>query len=120
MSFWSELRTRNVFKAGAAYAVVAWLLAQVASIVLPTFNAPPVVMQVFIFFLFVGFPIALLLAWAHELTPDAARVGVMESVPLKRYRTNDEVANVILFLPSDESAYCTGGVFTVDGGFTAA
>ena len=69
MSFWGELGRRNVFKVGAAYAIVAWLLIQAASIFLPTFEAPGWVMRAFSFVLIAGFPIALVIAWAFELTP---------------------------------------------------
>ena len=75
MSFFSELRRRNVFKVGAAYAIVAWLLIQVADAVLPTFNSPAWVMQVFTFFMILGFPITLLMAWAYEMTPEGIKAA---------------------------------------------
>ncbi len=49
----------------------------------------------------------------------AAHEFVLESVPMKRYGTNEEVANLALFLGSDESTYCTGSIHMIDGGFTA-
>lgn len=52
--------------------------------------------------------------------PDAVRAGIEALIALKRYGTNEEVANLAAFLASNESTYCTGGVYTVDGGFTAA
>jgi NAD(P)-dependent dehydrogenase (short-subunit alcohol dehydrogenase family) len=58
-----------------------------------------------------------------QMNPDDAsqmRAGIEAMVPMKRYGTNEEVANLALFLASDESSYCTGGMYTVDGGFTAA
>ena len=64
-----ELRRRNIFKVSLAYALVSWLLVQIADVILPTFNAPGWVMQVLILFLILAFPIAVLLAWAFELTP---------------------------------------------------
>ena len=70
LQFFSELRRRSVFKVAAAYCVTAWLLVQVASIVLPTFEAPAWVMKVFLFAMAAGFPIALLCAWAFDLTPE--------------------------------------------------
>jgi TolB-like protein/tetratricopeptide (TPR) repeat protein len=69
MSLIAELKRRNVFRVGAAYAIVAWLLVEVASVVLPTFEAPEWVMKVFTFLVILGFPLALILAWAFELTP---------------------------------------------------
>jgi len=62
-------------------------------------------------------------AVGSQLSPDdpaAAREGITESLALKRYGTNEEVANLTLFLASDESSYTTGAVYTIDGGFTAA
>jgi TolB-like protein/Flp pilus assembly protein TadD len=73
MSLIAELKRRNVFRVGAAYAIVAWLVVEVASVVLPTFAAPEWVMKVFTFLLVLGFPIALVLAWAFELTPEGIK-----------------------------------------------
>ena len=59
----------------------------------------------------------------EQLAPDSAdemRAGIEQMIPMKRYGTNEEVANLILFLASDESSYCTGGMYLLDGGFTAA
>jgi len=70
LRYLAELRRRSVFKVAAAYGVTAWLLVQVAAIVLPTFEAPAWIMKVFVFVIAAGFPIALLLAWAFDLTPE--------------------------------------------------
>ena len=67
--FFAELRRRNVNKVVVAYAVVAWLLIQGASIVLPTFAAPAWAMQVLIVFLVLGFPISAVLATALGHAP---------------------------------------------------
>ncbi|NNC78407.1 MAG: hypothetical protein HKN77_10620, partial [Woeseiaceae bacterium] len=69
LSLWAELKRRNVVRVGVAYAVVGWLLIQVADVILSTFHAPPWVMQGFIALIILGFPIALVLAWIYELTP---------------------------------------------------
>ena len=83
-SLFIELRRRNVFKAGAAYAIVAWLLIQIADIVFPTFGAPEWVLKVFTFFVFVGLPITLVMAWAYEMTPEGIKktesVSLSESI----------------------------------------
>jgi len=81
-SVWGELRRRNVFKVAVAYAIVAWLLIQVADIVLPTFNAPDWIVPVFTVFLILGFPLILLFAWAFEVTPEG--VERTREVPLER------------------------------------
>jgi len=69
-NFFAELKRRNVYKVAIAYAIVAWLLLQAASILFPTFEAPPWTMKVFVAVVALGFPIALILAWAFELTPE--------------------------------------------------
>ena len=69
-NFFAELKRRNVYKVAVAYAVVAWLAIQAASIFLPAFNAPQWAMQIVILILVVGFPIALVFSWAFEITPE--------------------------------------------------
>jgi TolB-like protein/Tfp pilus assembly protein PilF len=71
--FFAELKRRNVYKVAVAYAVVAWLLIQAASILFPTFEAPGWVMKVFVAVVAAGFPIAVILAWAFELTPEGLK-----------------------------------------------
>ena len=72
-NFFAELKRRNVYRVAVAYAVVAWLLIQAASILFPTFEAPGWVMKVFVAVVAAGFPIALILAWAFELTPEGLK-----------------------------------------------
>jgi len=67
-TFITELRRRNVFRAGAAYTVLAWLTMQVADILLETFSAPPWIMKILLLALAVGLPVTLVLAWLYELT----------------------------------------------------
>ncbi|PYS45063.1 MAG: hypothetical protein DMF71_01305 [Acidobacteria bacterium] len=73
-NFFSELKRRNVYKVAVAYAVVAWLLIQAASIFLPAFDAPPWVMKTFIMVIIFGFPVALVLSWAFEITPEGIKL----------------------------------------------
>ena len=80
MSFWGEMRRRNVFKVGAAYLVVAWLLAQIVDVVLPTFDAPNWVSQTIILLLILLFPVILIVAWAFEITPEG--IKKTSSVPV--------------------------------------
>jgi hypothetical protein len=68
--FLAELKRRKVYKVAAAYAVVAWLIIQAASILLPAFEAPEWVMKALISAVALGFPVAMLLAWAFDITPD--------------------------------------------------
>ncbi|MEY2480576.1 MAG: eukaryotic-like serine/threonine-protein kinase [Verrucomicrobiota bacterium] len=72
-NFFGELRRRNVYKVAVAYAVVAWLLIQAASILFPTFDAPPWVMKVFVVVILFGFPVALIFSWAFEITPEGIK-----------------------------------------------
>lgn len=72
-SLFHELKRRNVYKVAIAYAVVAWLLIQAASILFPTFEAPAWVMKVFVAVLALGLPVALIIAWAFEMTPQGMK-----------------------------------------------
>lgn len=71
--FFTELRRRNVVKVGLAYAVVGWILVEVSSVVLPGFGAPEWVFKVVMYLVILGFPLALLFAWAFELTPEGLK-----------------------------------------------
>ncbi|MEO6970389.1 MAG: tetratricopeptide repeat protein [Chthoniobacterales bacterium] len=73
-NFFAELKRRNVYKVAVAYVVVAWLLLQAASIFFPAFEAPPWVMKVFIIVILLGFPAALVLSWAFEITPGGIKL----------------------------------------------
>src|SRR6266496_2690169 len=72
-NFFAELRRRNVYKVAITYAVVAWLLVQAASILLPTFEAPAWVMKAFVVFLALGFVISVMISWAFEATPEGLK-----------------------------------------------
>ena len=74
MSLIAELKRRKVFKVGAAYLVVAWLVVQAASIGFPAFDAPPWILRVFILVALLGFPVALVMAWSFDLTAEGIRV----------------------------------------------
>ena len=71
--FFGELKRRNVYKVGVAYAVVAWLLMQIASQIFPFFEIPNWVVRLVILLLVIGFPIALIIAWAFEVTPEGIK-----------------------------------------------
>src|ERR1700736_191975 len=73
-NFFAELNRRNVYRVAVAYAVVAWLLIQAASIFLPAFDAPPWVMKIFIIVIIFGFPVALIFSWAFEITPEGIKL----------------------------------------------
>ncbi len=73
MSFFSELSRRNVFRVAIAYSVVAWLVAQVAELALDSFGTPDWVMKTILLVLVLGLPLAILFAWAFELTPEGIK-----------------------------------------------
>ena len=73
MSFFEELKRRNVVRVGVVYLIAAWLLAQVADLVLENFQAPDWVIQAILITLLIGFPVAVIFAWAFELTPEGIK-----------------------------------------------
>src|SRR5467141_3673988 len=73
-NFFAELRRRNVYKVAVAYAVVAWLLIQVATQVFPFFELPNWAVQVVVLAMVIGFPIAVVCSWAFEMTPDGIKL----------------------------------------------
>ena len=72
-NFFAELKRRNVYKVAIAYAVVAWLLMQVASQIFPFFEIPNWAVRLVVLLLIIGFPVAVILAWAFELTPEGVK-----------------------------------------------
>src|SRR5438309_2132374 len=72
-NFFAELKRRNVYKVAVAYAVVAWLLIQIATQVFPFFEIPNWAVRLVVLLLIIGFPVALVLAWAFEITPEGIK-----------------------------------------------
>lgn len=83
MSLIAELKRRKVIKVGAAYLVVGWLAVQAASIAFPTFDAPLWALRVFILIALLGFPVAVVMAWIFDVTPEGLKV---EPAPLGNKR----------------------------------
>ncbi len=79
MSFFAELKRRKVFRVAMVYAAVAFALASVADLLFPTLLLPDVVNRALVVLLVMGFPVALVLAWAFELKPEGAAPDVEES-----------------------------------------
>lgn len=86
MSFWGELKRRNVYKVGVAYAIVAWLLIQFSAIAFPHLGFPSWAVPFVIIIFIIGFPLALLLAWAYEVTPEG--IKRTKEVPLSESITH--------------------------------
>ena len=89
-NFFAELKRRNVYRVAVAYAVVAWLLIQIATSTFPVLEIPVWAIKLVIALVVLGFPIALVLAWAFELTPEGIKrtedVAPEESVTQKTGR----------------------------------
>jgi TolB-like protein len=82
-NFFSELKRRNVYKVAVAYAIVGWLLVQVATQVFPFLEIPNWVVRLVIALVAIGFPIALVIAWAFEATPEGIkRTEVADAMPV--------------------------------------
>ena len=100
MSFFNELKRRNVFRVAIGYVITAWLLLQVVDLVLENINAPDWVMQVFMLGMAVGFPIAIIVAWAFEVTPDGVKLqkNVNPSQSISRHTGNQLNRGIIMIL----------------------
>ncbi len=81
--FFAELKRRNVYKVAIAYGVVAWLLMQIATQVFPFLEIPNWAISLVIMLLVIGFPVAMILAWAFELTPEGIKRA--EDVDLSKW-----------------------------------
>ncbi len=101
-NFFAELKRRNVYKVAIAYAVVAWLLMQVASQIFPFFEIPNWAVRLVVLLLIIGFPVAVILAWAFELTPEGIKraedVDLSKSVRRKSGRKLDFFIIAVLML----------------------
>ena len=88
-NIFAELKRRNVYKIAAAYAAMAWLLIQIASTLAPIFEAPPWAMKALVGAVAAGFPVALVLAWIFEITPQGITrtEEVARDAPRRRGRT---------------------------------
>jgi len=113
-NFFGELKRRNVYKVAVAYAVVGWLVIQISSTVLPTFHAPEWVVQTLVVLVALGFPIALILAWAFEATPEGIkRTEVADAMPAEPGRKKHAWIFVVIV-----GAALSVGLFFI-GRFTA-
>ena len=100
MSFFNELKRRNVFKVAIAYTVASWLSLQMVDLVLENINAPDWIMQVFMLGLAVGLPIAIVIAWAFELTPEGIKLEkhVDRSKSINRHTGHQLNRGIIMIL----------------------
>lgn len=114
MSFFEELKRRNVVKVGVAYAIFAWLVLQIIDTVLPNFGAPQWVVSTLMFIILLGFPLALFIAWAFEITPEGIKpthqVAVEESItPQTGQKLNTLIISIlslaVIFLVVDNYVF---------------
>ncbi len=93
MSYFSELKRRHVFRVAITYIVVAWLILQVADVILDKVGVPDWTFKVVLVFIVVGFPVAVMLAWAYDLTPRGLeRTEKLDDKPAKPEPTKASVA----------------------------
>jgi len=111
-NFFSELKRRNVYKVAVTYAVVAWLLMQIASQIFPFFDIPNWVVRLVVLLLVIGFPVALIIAWAFEATPEGIKRTEAADAAGQRSRGNVWIYVVLI------SAALSVGLFFV-GRYTA-
>ncbi|MGH8114036.1 MAG: tetratricopeptide repeat protein [Rhodanobacteraceae bacterium] len=97
---WQELKRRHVYRVAVAYAVVGWLLIEVATQVFPVFHMPDWADQLVVLLIVIGFPIALILAWAFEMTPEGVRRTEPADSPAARapaqHRRVGQTLNIII------------------------
>src|SRR5438445_5718905 len=108
-NFFGELKRRNVYKVAVAYAVVAWLLIQIATQVFPIFEVPNWAVRLVVLLLVIGFPVALILAWAFEITPEGIKraedVDLNQSITRRTGRKLDFLIIGVLLLVIAVFAY---------------
>ena len=108
-NLFAELKRRNVYKVAVAYAVVAWLLIQIATQVFPFFEIPNWAVRLVVLLLVIGFPVALILAWAFEITPEGIKraedVDLNQSITRRTGRKLDFLIIAVLLLVIAVFAY---------------
>src|SRR5215471_20569265 len=95
-NIFAELKRRNVYKVAVAYAVVGWLLIQVATQVFPFLEIPNWAIRLVIFVAALGFPVALIIAWAFELTPEGIKRTADADVAGQHSRGHAWIAVVVI------------------------
>ncbi len=107
--FFTELKRRNVYKVAIAYAVIAWLLMQIATQVFPFLEIPNWAIRLVIMLIVIGFPIALVIAWAFELTPEGLkRTEFADELPKKSARRRAWIYVVIVAAALSVSLFFLG------------
>jgi len=96
-NFFTELKRRNVYKVAVAYAIVGWLVMQIAATVVPALHLSDAITSAVVLLVILGFPIALIIAWAFELTPEGLkRTEFAEQLPKKAPRSHAWIYVVVI------------------------
>ena len=108
-NFLAELKRRNVYKVAIAYGVVAWLLIQIATQVFPFFEIPNWTVRLVVLLVVIGFPVAVIIAWAFELTPEGLkRTEVADAAPTRGSRRRAWIYVVIVAAAISVSLFFLG------------
>src|SRR5438046_2583978 len=99
INFFAELKRRNVYKVAVAYAIVGWLLVQVATQVFPFFEIPNWAVRLVVLAIVIGFPIALVIAWAFELTPEGLKRAEDVDLAAAAQRPRHRAWIVVVIIP---------------------
>ena len=113
-AFLSELKRRNVYKVAVAYAIVGWLLIQIATQVFPFFEIPNWGVRLIVILVVLGFPVALIIAWAFELTPE----GLKRTEEADREQVSSSRSRTWIYVVISAAAL-SGGLFFL-GRYTAS
>lgn len=98
-NFFQEIKRRKVYRVGITYAIIAWLLIQVATVIEPIINAPEWFMKVVLVLLIIGFPVALVLAWAFEISPDGIILSSSQKAtdnPMRVEKKHSLTSNILI------------------------
>src|SRR5262245_32406402 len=107
-NIFTELKRRNVYKVAVAYAVVGWLLIQVATQVFPFLEIPNWAIRLVILLTAIGFPVALIIAWAFELTPEGIKRTEVADAARQRSRGGIWIAVVVIAAALSLGLFCLG------------
>src|SRR5213595_3861291 len=109
-NFFAELKRRNVYKVAVAYAVVGWLIAQIATQIFPFLEIPNWVVRLVIMLIAVGFPMALVIAWAFEATPEGIkRTEVADAMPATAGKKRTWIYIVVIGAAISVALFFIGG-----------
>src|SRR5439155_13508007 len=120
-NFFAELKRRNVYKVAVAYAVVGWVIAQIATQIFPFLEIPNWIVRLVLALIAIGFPIALVIAWAFEATPEGIkRTETADAMPVTAAQKKNAWIYVVIAGAAISMALFFLGRYTVGNKTTAA